>query len=358
MKVRTFAALALVLPLAAVASARPAGGVRAARVTLVEAPFGLQGSAGAGASVPIPFRLSDPSYRLTDVQMQYGIDRDADGAIADSEFRTATEARRDNRNTRRDRAPQLFRTAADQGAAHAIVWRSDVDLGVSRYVAGPEYALDAQGRRVKDPLDPDSFVVARVNPGVVIRLRTVSASGAKGPWVRSPAISVSANHGPSMTIDQIQSGGPIVARWTVSDADSEDLNGNGVLDLALGEDRNENGRLDGTRAGVAFDWSQLLPGENPATMSDSQLASRTWRACSRAEGVGDTDAMIVAPGQPAQGGVVSGAPSAPKTYSFAWDSMKDAGPSATGFILRARAFDEHGDHGVTVYSRLVGTQAQ
>jgi len=355
MKRRTLVGVALALPLAvavtAVAKSQPP--VKAARVSLVEAPLGLQGAAGAGPFVAIPFRLKDHTFRPTDVQMQYGIDRDADGVIADDEFRSATESRFDSRDTRTNRAPQLFRTAADQGAAQAIVWRSDVDVGTARIVAGPEYALDAQGRLVKDLFDPDSYVVARVNPGVVIRLRSVSVTGQKGPWTRSAPFSVSGNHAPSMTIDSIAAGAPIVARWTVTDADSEDANGNGVLDIAAGEDKNENGVLDTTRAGVAFDWYQLAPGEDPSKMTDVQLAALHWRACTRAAGVGDTDSMVLAPGQPPQGGLVSGAPGAGRSYSFAWDALHDTGATAAGFILRATPFDEYGDHGATVYSRIV-----
>jgi hypothetical protein len=358
MQRRTLAGLAVAVPFAfaVTAVAKPQAPVKAARVSLVEAPLGLQGSAGAGALVAIPFRLKDHTFRPTDVQMQYGIDRNADGVLEDDEFRNATEDRFDSRDTRANRAPQLFRTAADQGAAQAIVWRSDVDVGTDRIAAGPEYALDAQGRIVRDPLDPDSFVVARVNPGVVIRLRSVSISGQKGPWTKSAPFSVSGNHPPAMTIDAIDAGAPILAHWTVTDADSEDANGNGVLDIALGEDRNENGVLDTTRAGVAFDWCELAPGQDPTKMNDVQLAALHWRACSRVAGVGDTDSLVVVPGQPAQGGVVSGAPTAPRSYSFAWDSLRDAGATTDGFILRATPFDEHGDHGATVYSRIVAHQ--
>jgi len=110
---------------------------------------------------------------------------------------------------------------------------------------------------------------------------------------------------------------------------------------------------DTTRAGVAFDWFQLAPGQDPSAMTDVQLAALPWHACSRVADAGDTDSMVLVPGAPAQGGVLSGAPGAGRSYSFAWDVMRDAGPTAEGFILRATPFDEHGDHGATVYSRIV-----
>jgi hypothetical protein len=88
-------------------------------------------------------------------------------------------------------------------------------------------------------------------------------------------------------------------------------------------------------------------------MSDVQLATLQWRSCTRAAGVGDTDSMVLVPGQPPQGGLASGAPGAGRTYSFAWDALRDVGATDLGLVLRATPFDEHGDHGATVYSRIV-----
>src|SRR5687767_3986741 len=97
----------LVVAVAAVASIAIAGGaeakarkVKPAQVINLAAPFGLQGTAGAGQNVVIPFALRDRSFRLSGVDMQWGFDRNTDGQITDDEFVNATEARFDMRNTR------------------------------------------------------------------------------------------------------------------------------------------------------------------------------------------------------------------------------------------------------------------
>src|SRR5439155_13634315 len=110
------AAVAAAPLLAATADAKARPRVKPAKVLSVDAPLGLQGSAGSGIDVVIPFRLRDRSFRPTNVEMEYGYDRDGDGFVTDDEFRPATEARLDSRDTRANRNPQLFATAADEGA--------------------------------------------------------------------------------------------------------------------------------------------------------------------------------------------------------------------------------------------------
>jgi len=68
------------------------------------------GHAGAGGNVVIPFTVADIGGRDADVEVQYAWDRNADGLLSDDEFRPATEDRLDARDTRRNRAPQLYRT--------------------------------------------------------------------------------------------------------------------------------------------------------------------------------------------------------------------------------------------------------
>ena len=341
------------LSLAGVADARIVRPIRPARLTLLEAPLGLQGATGAGVNAVIPFRLFDRSYHRCDVQIQYGIDRNGDGVIAESEYRFATESRTDPRNTRRDRAPQLFTTAADLGAAHGIVWRTDVDLGTARVVPGKQPVLSPQGRILGDPNDPAFPGPFYTSPGVVVRLRAVSVTGRKGPWVFSDSFAVSGNHAPSMTFDRSTSGSTVLVDWSAIDADTEDKNANGVLDVADGEDGNGNGILDVTRVGIAFDWHRLAPEEDPATMTDDQLASLQWLQCSRKEGVGDSDALVITPGRPAVGDLVAGYPGAPHSYVFAWAAAQDTGGVGDRFLLRATPIDDQGQRGPTVYSRTV-----
>ena len=356
MRTRSLVLIAAALaPLALVddASARVVRRIRPAKLSLLQAPLGLQGASGSGVNVPIPFRLTDRSFRRSDVQIQYGIDRDGDGVVSEAEYRFATESRLDPRNTRGDRAPQLYTTAADLGASHAIVWRSDVDLGAARVIPGKTPVLTPQGRVLKDPLDPQETGPFYTNPGVIVRLRPVSVSGRRGPWSYTPGFAVSGNHAPSVTLDSVASGSTVLVGWSAYDADTEDFNANGVLDLADGEDVNGNNILDVTRVGIAFDWHRLAPGEDPATMTDAQLASLQWLQCTRVAGVGDSDALVLTPGQPPVGDLVAGSPSVGRSYVFAWAAAQDTGGVGDRFLLRGSPIDDQGQRGATVYSRTV-----
>ena len=348
-------AAAALAPLALVdtADARIVRRIRPAKLSLLQAPLGLQGASGAGANIAIPFRLTDRSFRRSDVEIQYGFDRDGDGVVSETEFRFATESRIDPRNTRRDRVPQLFTTSADLGASHAIVWRSDVDLGPIRVVPGKQPVLSPQGRVVSDPNDPQAPGPFYTNPGLIVRLRPVSVSGRRGPWSRTPGFPVSGNHAPSMTFDEITPGATVLVDWSAYDADTEDLNANGVLDVADGEDRNGNGVLDVTRVGIAFDWHRLAPEEDPAAMTDEQLESLQWLQCTRVAGVGDSDSLVMTPGQPAVGSLVAGSPGAGHHYVFAWAAGPDTGGVGDRFLLRGTPIDDQGQRGPTVYSRTV-----
>ena len=158
---------------ALLAPASPAWASRQTRVAVVgrvDTPYGTQGTRGAGADVGIQFTLIDQSRRKTDVEVQYGIDRNGDGEILDDEYRTATENRIANGNTRRARAPQLFTTAGDIGAIQQFVWKSTADVQSDRLLT-TEYKLDPQGREIADPDNPGSFLFEPVLPGVTIRVR-------------------------------------------------------------------------------------------------------------------------------------------------------------------------------------------
>lgn len=341
-------------------------------IVKVLTPLGLQGRVGAGTNIGIPFTVSDRSGKPTDVQMEFGRDRNADGTISEDEFLTATEDRLDVRDTRANKAPQLFPTSAGDGAANLIVWRSSDDVGVERILA-TEFLLSLQGRRIPDPERPGEFLLAEgpggtpLLGGVQIRMRTAvrrAGHGRKarftfGPWLTTERFMLDNTAKPSMEIVSVTAGAPVLVAWRAFSADTEDFDGDGILEVFDGEDLNGNGRLDGDRMGVAFDWHRLAPGENPAAMSDTQLAALAWSPCTRLFGAGDPDSLDARPGVPVPTtGDLAGVPSAapgrtPSPLTFAWDAVRDAGSAPGSFILRGTPFCQHRNVGSTVYSRTV-----
>ncbi len=375
------------------ASRAQAASVKVAAVGRVETPLGDQGVLGAGANVGVIFNLIDDSRKKTDVEVQYGWDQNGDGKITDgtetnadgtpagypNEWSAATENRLDSRDTRANKKPQLFTTAGDIGAIQEYVWNSQQDLRGARLVT-IEYALTDQGRLIPDPDNPTSFLFAtgpggaQIFAGVEVRVRAIRSVTQRrhttkivGAWQYSQPFSLNNDHAPSMTIDAIDpdttsvptaSTQNVMIHWTVSDPDSEDLNGNGILDVNLGEDINGNGVLDPEYCGVAFDYHRLAAGENPATMTQAQVAGLSWLPCTRAKGVGDTDSLHAVPGVPIPtSGDLAGVASAPsgRHWTFAWNSVADVGTVYAQFIFRARPFDQKRQIGDYVY-RTAPTQ--
>jgi hypothetical protein len=376
---------AVILPGARAVAATP----KLARVGRVEPPLGMQGARGAGANVGVIFNLIDETRRKTDVDVQYGWDKNGDGKITDgtelnadgtpagypNEYSAATEDRVDARNTRRNRSPQLFTTAGDVGAIQEYIWKSQQDLRGARLLT-TEHKLTPQGREVPDPDNPGSVLFAtgpdgqQVFAGVQVRVRATRTAVVQrrqvkyvGTWAYSTPFGLNNNSKPTMTIDSVDSNGAsvptasdenVLIKWTVFDADSEDLTGDGVLDISKGEDANNNGKPDFEQVGVAFDYHRLAASENPATMTPAQLAALSWLPCTRAKGVGDTDSMDARPGVPLPtSGDLAGLPSAPpgvgRHWTFAWNSVADVGTVYAKFILRAQPFDQKREQGDYVY---------
>lgn len=364
------------------ASAKPPKKPRLPTVVSVETPLGLQGVAGAGWNVVVPFSLYDRRARPSDVEVEYGLDRNGDGRITDGteevpagwypdpdEYVPATEDRLDVRNTRTDRAPQLYASGRDGGSAQSYVWMSAADLPGVR-LPFVEYKLDLNGRGVPDPDNPGSLLFATspngdpIFSGVKVRMRSRPRHGRPGPWVSTDAFALDNQFKPSMTIDALAEASDkpttILVDWTIFHPASEDLNGNGALDLAQGEDRDGDGVLDSVRCVAAFDWHWLKPGEDPAKMTDAQLAALWWKPCRRDAAFGDIDELDARPGVPVpRSGPLAGLPAAPpgvgRHWVFAWDTDAEFGKTfaTDGFILRATPADEMRNQGPTVYSTVV-----
>ena len=316
-------------------------------ISRIEAPLGLAGTRGSGSEVVVPFTLVDKSRRRTNVEAQFGFDLDNDGAVSEGEFRPASENRVDPRNTRSNRKG-TYSTAANIGAAQAFVWSSLLDLGTGNFPT-LEIEHTPQGREVEDPNNPGQPKFKDVQPGVKVRLRALSKKkkvGA-GEWAVTDAFAINNNNVPWITIDGIvpnatsnppASDETVEVVWTAYDIDSEDANGNSVLDILEGEDTDQDGEADFENVAIAFDWHRVAAGEDPATMTAEELEALSWFPCTRDESVGQTD---------------TGVPSSPvgRQYTFAWASDVDVGTVHDQFILRARPFDAKREHGEYVYQR-------
>jgi len=322
-------------------------------------PLGLQGTAGAGSRVVLPFALIDKTRRKVDVHVQYGIDLNGDGEIADgsdpgkpSEFMTARQEHRDPRDTARVR-----RNSADtrnivtyrpsrSSAAHAFVWDSAVDLGAVRFLEGPQILRDDQGRAIPDPFDSEANSFTDALPGVVLRVRASRRGGKRqvSLWSYTDAFSLDSSAQPSMSIDDVPvvdvQAGLIEIDWTAFDNDSEDGNGNGVLDVLNLEDRDGDGVLDVAPVAVHFDYYRLAEGE-VAPASPVLLARLDWRSCTHAAGHGDPD-----------DGVASAPEGTGRAATFVWAYEADLGGAgyADGeYLVRGTPYDELGNLGVSSY---------
>jgi hypothetical protein len=325
--------------------------------TLAATPLGLQGVAGAGARLTLPFVLTHKNRRRVTVQVEYGIDLDGDGEIADgsdpdkeSEFRRATQEVRDPRDTARvrrvgNRTSVTYRPSVN-GASHAFVWDHEADVGNARILHGAQILRDDQGRPVPDPSHSGSPQFSEALPGVVLRVRAKRRGGKKqvSAWSYTDGFSLDNSAVPTLSIDDVPvvdtDAGLIEIDWTAFDDDSEDKNGNGVLDVLDLEDRNGNGRLDAAPVAVHFDYHRLAEGERRPT-SPLVLAELDWSACTHAAGHGDPD---------------DGVPSAPtdvgRAATFVWGYESDLGGAgfADGeYLLRGTPYDEHGILGEPVY---------
>ena len=324
----------------------------------VRTPLGLQGTAGSGERTVLPFVIADRSGRRVDVDVEYGIDLDGDGVISDgtvdgkpSEYQRATHHRRDTRDTSRLKVKANGKTSityrpARAGASHAYVWNNLADLGRANVRNGSQILRDETGRVLLDPFDRTQPRFTDELPGIVLRLRAVRRGGKRQQtdWVYTDAFSVDNSLAPVATVDGIgaidTSSGVADLLWTVYDDDSEDRNGNGLLDVLDFEDQNGNGQLDAAPVAVAFDHYRLADGESVPT-SASALAALDWQPSTRAAGLGDSDI---------------GVPSAPdgvgREATFAWDFHADLGGarfSAGRYLVRATPFDELGNVGQAAY---------
>ncbi len=327
-------------------------------IPMVQTPTGLQGLAGAGEAVLVAFQLRDRTRRRSVVEVEYGVDYDGDGVIADgtdpespSEFRSATHELRDGRDTRKLRKSKngkrtfaLYRPGtAAAGALHLWSWNQLADIGVARFAEGDVLARTVQGRPDVNPLDPDTPIFEQ-HTGVRLRVRAIRNSGprAKTDWVTTEAFAIDNTTAPGAVIEggsADAAAGTIDLEWAAFSRDTEDLDADGELDPLDGEDRNGNGVLDHVNVAVAFDWYALADGETiPST--DAELAGLDWRPCTRAD-LGDPD-----------DGVPSGGLGIGTRWTFVWDFVANVGQapfSAGDYLFRAVPYSDSGRLGEADY---------
>ncbi len=357
---RAAAVLAATLCLAAVSAAQPAAHRRAGSLTVSElvTPEGVQGAQGAGAHVAFAFRLADRVQRGSQLEVEYAVDRNADGVIADgsdphlpSEYAPATPALDDPRMTcrvafARGRTRMVFRPATRDGAAHVFVWDERADLGDAVVPLGPQPALSPEGRVLRNALHPQEVVYSKALSGVRVRVRAVRSGGqraARSRWVESELFAVDGSIAPEVRIEDLADHaalGVMSVTWAAFDADGEDADGNGLLDVAAGEDRDGDGRLDTAPVSVAFDWTVVAPDAEAPTDDDSAGATLWWPCRER---LGYGDGAVLRP----SGGVDAG-----RRWIYVWDYARDLAGYRDDVVvvLRARPLDRAGKRGPNAYS--------
>ncbi len=320
--------------LASAARARRGRGHRRPRVDVqVTTPV------GASYDVVLPVRLGSKASRSVQLEVTWGVDRNWDGRISDDEYLWAWRDDRHPADTAvvtegRRRRHVSYPTGGAAGAQHAFVWDSSTDVGRGRFTEW-RFQHTPTGRRIPDPDSPGSFLIEEASGPLQLRVRALSRRGRPiSDWATTEPFELDNWRPPSLAIDDVaaQDGLTRIA-WTVRHPESEDANGNGVLDVELGEDRDMDGTLGDAPVAVFFDYHPVYENEDLvaiAAMSPGELDRLDWGSCTRAEDVGDTDAL--------PGGVAT-APDG-RSYVFAWDHTKDQLHPTLPVILRGRTMDE------------------
>jgi len=315
---------------------------RLASILKADAPMGVRRK---NPAVILPFVLENNRKKLVTIQVQYGYDHDDDGIIADgtdpalpSEYIDAAQNRDDTRDTSKRHRPLRYRAGIPPGVGHAYSWNAALDLPGTLADAQGRLLTTDQGRPIPDPNQPEDFLRQTGETGVRYRLRSTAGHGRRkvaSDWVYSDRFTINNNALPSTSMFSVVEGDVVTIDWIAFDADSEDANGNGVLDILAGEDADQDGDLDRSFVSIAFDFHRLEVGEDPSAMTQAELDRLQWIECTRSDDQGDSNV-----------GVESTPLGTP--HVFAWDYLQD--PTAPGdrVILRARGFDGN-EHGLTDY---------
>lgn len=347
----TLAALTTAGGLCAVeyATAAPRG-KNPGRVARIDTPLALFGARGAGTSIQLSLVTERGARNKVKTEIEMGFDRNGDGVIADDEYEAAIKDRRDVRGTGINRRGKVFRADSAPGRRNVFVWDTLANIPEMRLVS-PALQYTPEGRPIVDPNDQQNFLVDPSQQGVRLRARAIRGKGRRlraSDWVYTNNFSVdnSIDSPTTVTVDaafatqapllDLGPVGVVAIEYTVRDADSEDANGNGVLDSIEGEDKNLNGELDTALVGMTYDYYRLQPGEDPSLLGQLELEGLPWSACTVFES--DSDPTVDLPAE-----------AAGSSYRFSWYVSLDEREPEGAYILRGRAFDGVRSHGPYTY---------
>ena len=207
---------------AAAPTGRAGRGRSLARVARIVTPLGLQGLAGAGWNVIIPFTLAERRGRSSLIEAQFGIDRNADGRIEEGEFAPANLHSHDGRargetrrsHTTRHGARREFLTAPASGRSNSLAWNSTADLDQGSY-SRLRVLHTPQGRVIEDPNHPGQPMTVPGRGEIVFRIRAVRGRRRAGEWMQTAPFEWTTIGAPSLTIDGVTPGEPTFVEWSI-----------------------------------------------------------------------------------------------------------------------------------------------
>lgn len=305
---------------------------RLATVIRAEAPLGVRRASDA---VILPFTLVAGKGKQSVVEIEFGFDRDGDGVIAtgldgrDSEYLPCTHNRADPRDTSSRDRPLRYKIGVPPGIGHAFSWNAAGDLPSRLLDVQGDLVTTDEGRPLVDPTSPEDLLRTSGHSGVRIRYRTLKGgkrAGVRSDWVYTSAFTVNNNQLPELELDGVTVGDFVQIAWTGFDADSEDANGNGQLDILEGEDRNLDGTFDTSTMSVAFDYHFEEIGEDLSNLTPAELANLRWLPCTIDRDAGDDNRdQTTSP--------------VGTSYTAAWNWRADPLVTDRPILIRARAFD-------------------
>jgi hypothetical protein len=266
-----------------------------------------------GRAIVARFTLFGKASRPARLEFDYGTDRNADGAIADDEFRPALLDLLDPSNTYDIDAKNRIVWPADPagGRVHEIAWDARGALGAVRV---PAHALAGFSSSA-----PAALTAAPEGArGIVLRARVK-----KKVVGTSEEFSIDGDDAPEASIESVGSGELREIAYTAFDRESEDLDGDGEWDQAEGEDLNGDGLPQFSSVTPQFWYAPLEDGQDPGTMDEQALFALHWYPCTPQDPVTQVAAN--------QTGI---------SHTFSWDAGADGFAISNDTVVGVIVVDE------------------